>query len=517
MYIEAHPRRSATHQFTPHFSGPRFPRQSSPQRPPLAVFPFNEFRPVEPFSSATACNKPSAIKSFRTLHSRCCSTGASNSFEIKRFRTLSRHNGGIHASLYFPRLPFLQSPSFLTLPTRSLRSFAKECLGNPLQPTRSALFLKTAGCMANPNQIFELKLLEDSRLPAVAGPPNPTLGPSLCSGWKKEMGQTRKSAPQIPEGFAPVPFQLFVTKFPQTCLPQAGCLQRVGRHQSFRSLFPLVGTVLSGGWLVGEDVGGDFAEVPHDPEPGEHLQRVVGEVHFPPVEALACRGHEVMMIVVPAFAERHDGEQPVVFAGVGCFIAPRTEQVRERIDGKRVVPQHDRAQAEAPHEKRPPADENHSGSQSNRRHQMILVQPAQLRIFCEIADVIEPRVIIFIRNNPPDVRPEKPEKCRRMQVQVLVGIAVMMPVMRRPPEHALLRGRRGHERNHKLENAAGLEGAVRKIAVVPGGHKKHAHQENAQACKQIGPVKWNKEDRQHEGMNQEKRQRMNERNARTIR
>src|SRR5258708_6168810 len=46
-----------------------------------------------------------------------------------------------------PTFP-LPLPLFVTLPTRSLRSFTKECLGTPLQPTCSALFCKTAGFMA---------------------------------------------------------------------------------------------------------------------------------------------------------------------------------------------------------------------------------------------------------------------------------------------------------------------------------------------------------------------------------
>src|SRR5258708_36989490 len=46
-----------------------------------------------------------------------------------------------------PTFP-LPLPFFVTLPTRSLRLFPQECLGTPLQPTLSALFFKTAGCMA---------------------------------------------------------------------------------------------------------------------------------------------------------------------------------------------------------------------------------------------------------------------------------------------------------------------------------------------------------------------------------
>ena len=102
---------------------------------------------------------------------------------------------------------------------------------------------------------------------------------------------------------------------------------------------------------------GDFTQVPNDPEPRHQFQRVVGNVNLPPVEALARGSHVVVMVVVPAFAEREDGKQPVVAARVGRFIAARTEQVCERIDGEGVMPEERGAEAEAPEDERKAADE----------------------------------------------------------------------------------------------------------------------------------------------------------------
>jgi hypothetical protein len=162
VYSEAHPRRSAAFPSRMDLrdaahSAPtpvRVPRPSAPQ--PRAIpssFLFNRFQ---------------------TLFSPRRTTVLNNPFGIKRFRTLSRYNGGIPASLYFPPLSFHQSPLFLTLPAHSLRSFTKEWSRTPLQPARSALFFKTAGCIGVCNQFFELRLLEDSRLTAMAGLRNPT-------------------------------------------------------------------------------------------------------------------------------------------------------------------------------------------------------------------------------------------------------------------------------------------------------------------------------------------------------
>src|SRR5712692_4687900 len=88
-----------------------------------------------------------------------------------------------------------------------------------------------------------------------------------ASGRKKEMGQAGMPVPQILDGF-----------------------------------------VLGGEPILGEQMYGHFAQVPDDAEPGEDLQRVIGDVDLPPVEALSRRGHEVMMVVVPTFAERQQCE-----------------------------------------------------------------------------------------------------------------------------------------------------------------------------------------------------------------
>jgi len=76
-------------------------------------------------------------------------------------------------------------------------------------------------------------------------------------------------------------------------------------------------------------VRGDFAELPDKPEPGEDLEGVVGDIDFPPEEALASGSHVMVVIVMPALAESEDGEEPIVLAGVGSFVATRAEQVRE--------------------------------------------------------------------------------------------------------------------------------------------------------------------------------------------
>src|SRR5262249_33687227 len=162
--------------------------------------------------------------------------------------------------------------------------------------------------------------------------------------------------------------------------------------------------------LRGEKMRGNFAQIPHESAPGKRFERVVGNINFPPEKALARAGHVVVMIVVPAFAEGHQGEQPVVPAGVRRLVAARTEKMRKRIDGEGIVPEQRRAQAKAPEKERESANEKERYGENRRRNKMIFVQPAQLRKSGEITDVVKTRVVVFFGNNPADVRPEKSEE-----------------------------------------------------------------------------------------------------------
>src|SRR5215472_5445997 len=99
------------------------------------------------------------------------------------------------------------------------------------------------------------------------------------------------------------------------------------------------------------------------------------------------------------------------------------------------------------------------------------------------------RVSLYLSERIQPMCDQEPEKRRRMQVQLLVGIAVMVAMMRRPPEHAFLRGRHGHECDNELKRAAGLKRTVRKITVITGGNEKHAHEDDRQSGDDVIPMK----------------------------
>src|SRR5215813_5418952 len=60
------------------------------------------------------------------------------------------------------------------------------------------------------------------------------------------------------------------------------------------------------------DVVGHAAQVPDQADRRQRAEAVVGDIDLPPVEALARRGLIVMVVVVPALAERDQGEREVV-------------------------------------------------------------------------------------------------------------------------------------------------------------------------------------------------------------
>src|SRR6266705_335733 len=83
----------------------------------------------------------------------------------------------------------------------------------------------------------------------------------------------------------------------------------------------------------------------------------------------------------------------------------------------------------------------------------------------------------------------------------------MVAVVRGPPEHALLRGGGGHDGDDELKRAAGLKGAMGKVAMVPGGDEEHPHVKQRQADNQVRPAKTQKKHRHTCQVNGKKRKR----------
>ena len=100
----------------------------------------------------------------------------------------------------------------------------------------------------------------------------------------------------------------------------------------------------------GFDVFGRRSEIPHDPEPRQQRQDVIGHVYFPPEPSLIGGRLIVMVIVVPAFSTAEYGKNETVLTPVVGFVPDSTDQVREGIDEECTMIQRGRRNKHAPDE-----------------------------------------------------------------------------------------------------------------------------------------------------------------------
>src|SRR5262249_22543275 len=93
-----------------------------------------------------------------------------------------------------------------------------------------------------------------------------------------------------------------------------------------------------------QDLGGRrVPHVPDQPGPFQELDQIVGDVDLPPEEPLVGRARIIVVIVVPALAQRDQGQHEVVATLVVGRIATTPDQMPERIEGERGVIAEDRA------------------------------------------------------------------------------------------------------------------------------------------------------------------------------
>ncbi len=156
------------------------------------MLPFRMFVYTEPRSAGyqfDSSHRLTAVAGISHLHNSfrmntCKSVSKQMTLTPFRMNTYEKHRGwgAVIVDRILPEIDVQTDvatfPRSDTLFIRSCRSLSKECSGTPLQPTRFALFFKTAGCMAISNQFFELKLLENSRLFTL----NEVKGPDLPAG-----------------------------------------------------------------------------------------------------------------------------------------------------------------------------------------------------------------------------------------------------------------------------------------------------------------------------------------------
>ena len=95
-------------------------------------------------------------------------------------------------------------------------------------------------------------------------------------------------------------------------------------------------------------------------------------------------------------------------------------------------------------------------------------------------DPLTARGEILACHEPAHMAPEKPVLACRMYVLRLIGMHMVMPMLRCPPQRATLYARGTDQGEDELRRARGAKRIVRKIAMVKAGDRKHA--QRVEAC-----------------------------------
>lgn len=158
----------------------------------------------------------------------------------------------------------------------------------------------------------------------------------------------------------------------------------------------------------GLDVLRGRSEIPHNPEPRQQRQDVIGHVHFPPKPSLIGGRLIVMVIVVPAFSTAEYGKNETVLTTVIGFVPDSTDQVRKGIDEECTMIQRGRRNKHAPDEtwEAPDAIDEHCVAQW--RDPVVLIEETDLRVSTKVSHEIQIGSHIICREYPSDVRKPPP-------------------------------------------------------------------------------------------------------------
>jgi len=131
--------------------------------------------------------------------------------------------------------------------------------------------------------------------------------------------------------------------------------------------------------------------------------------------------------------------------------------VGERVDHEGAVIQQHGAPEESNDESDPTHPEKTHDREKSGRGVLVAIEPAQLRVLREIRNCAQVSHVMARSEDPAHVRIPEALVTRRMDVQLSVRMAVMMPVLGGPPKNATLGRRLREEAENELKNAARLE------------------------------------------------------------
>ena len=233
----------------------------------------------------------------------------------------------------------------------------------------------------------------------------------------------------------------------------------------------------------------------------------IRQIQFVPGHAMPRRNRMGMVVVVPAFAERDQGDPPQVAGIVLGAEASAAPHVRRGIDQPGRMQADDYPQRHDPQQHAQAAEDQGEQAQHRQRNPVPLAQQAVEAILEQVGSVLaHQRGVVMQRpaeDDPACMRPE-PAMARRVGILVGIGVLVVAAMRRDPVDRSALQRQRAAEREKVLQPLGHLVAAVRVQAVVAHADAP-AHRDPVDDRRdgQVGP---RKEERRRDGSDMEERQ-----------
>ncbi len=245
------------------------------------------------------------------------------------------------------------------------------------------------------------------------------------------------------------------------------------------------------------DPGGGLTKVPDHPDAPERHQHVPGQVDLPPQEALAGGPWVEVVVVVPSLTEGQQRQHSVVARPVWGVVGPASPEVGHAVDGEGRMLHAQHRDGEAPHHGVPAAEHAEHASQHEGRQEIEAVDPHQLRHLQQIGDGLIVALQAVRREDPPQVRMPCPVEQWGVRVAGLVREAMVLSVMGRPPQHALLDGGLREPGEGELHRPGRPVAAMGEVSVVSGRDRDHAHGVHAGCEGQFAPAREKEQHAEH--------------------
>src|SRR5688572_22408675 len=181
-----------------------------------------------------------------------------------------------------------------------------------------------------------------------------------------------------------------------------------------------------------------------------------------------------MVIVVPSFSTAEYGQNETVFTTVVGFVPDSTDQMCEGVNEESTMVQCGRRNKHTPDKTWEAPDAIDEQRIAERRDPIKPIEETDFRVATKIPHKIQIGSHIICGKYPSNVRKPPSSFQRGMHIFFLIRVFMVMPMVGRPPQHTLLCGCHGEERQDKLECPAGLERAMGKIPVVSRRDSNHS-------------------------------------------